>query len=331
MAVTLLHETGGADVDDLLRVLISILELSFPARIRCCYLGGSYGDGTAVASDHSANSSDVDLFVVFRSTIDGGEGETFQHIVGVCRLISPLSLDAHASCEDDLLGPLRPEATQVSFLNALIRVAGVPIYGDDIRAALPDVPFPRYVLDVIESGVFPIGIPRQPDAVAYPLPRPLTYPLAYPNLDGEFYGYDAVPARPDTPRGTRVLVSIAAWIATMVLALETGRYAGHKSQSIRLCKEYLPHDKRTRFAAAIVDTCKGEWGYALPDSREDRERLRVLCRDTLALENEYLALCRDYLLGQLRHGGDGERRQATRILRSVIFTDDEVRAALKAL
>jgi len=228
-----------------------------------------------------------------------------------------------------LRGPA-PESTQSSFLNALIKVAGVPVYGDDIRAALPDAPFPRYVLDVIESGVYALGIPRQRQALAYPLATPLTPPLAYPDPDGEFYGYDIVPARPDAHRGTRVLVSIAAWIATLILAIETGRYAGQKSQSIRLCKEYLPDDRRTRLAAAINDTCKGEWGYELPEGSEERARLRALCQDTLSLENEYLTLCRGYLLAQLERGGDGEKWQATRILQSVIYADDEGVSALTA-
>jgi len=207
----------------------------------------------------------------------------------------------------------------------------VPVYGDDIRAALPAVPFPRYVLDVIESGLFPIGVPRQRDSVAYPLPTPLAPPLTYPDPNGEFYGYDAVPARPAAPRGTRRLVSSATWIATLILAVETGRLAGQKSQSIQLCKEYIPDDRRTRLAATIFDTCKGEWGYALPTGAEERARLRGLCRDMLALENEYVTLCRGYVLAQLQGGGDDEKWQATRILRNVVYRDDEIVAALEAV
>jgi len=330
MNIELLHTTGIARVDNILRGLIGLFEASFPARVRCYYLGGSYSDGTAVGDDQSPNSSDVDLFVIFRDTVGEEEGAAFQRLVAACRLIGSTQIDAHAYSEDDLLRGPAPESTQSSFLNALIKVAGIPVYGDDIRAALPDAPFPRYVLDVIESGVYALGIPRQRHALAYPLGTSLTPPLAYPDPDGEFYGYDIVSARPDAPRGSRVLVSIAAWISTLILALETGRHAGQKSQSIRLCKEYLPDDRRTRLAAAINDTCKGEWGYELPEGSEDRARLRALCQDTLSLENEYLTLCRGYLLAQLERGGDGETWQAARILQSVSYANDEVVSALTA-
>lgn len=331
MDIAVSGATGIARIDDILRGLIDLFEASFPGRIRGYYLGGSYSDGTAAGADGSPNSSDIDLFVIFRATLADGEATTFERLVAACRLISPIQVDAHAYAEADLLRQPRPGVAQVAFTNVLLGGADAPLYGDDIRAALPAVPFPCYVLDVIESGVFPIGIPRQREAVAYPLPTPLMPPLTYPDPDGEFYGYDVVPARPDAPWGTRVLVSIAAWIATTILALETGRYATRKSQGIQLCKEYLPDDTRTRLAATIVDTCKGEWGYAFPEGAENRARLRDLCRDTLTLEDEYLTLCRAYVLARLRDGEDVERWQAARILRSVAYRDDEIAAALRAV
>lgn len=331
MKVELSTATGIERIDDLLRGLIGLFEVSFPARIRSYYLGGSYSDGTAVGDDRSPNSSDVDLFVIFRGTVKEVEYASFDRLVASCRLTSPIQVDAHAYSEDDLLQRPGKDATQSSFLNALIKVAGVLIYGDDLGVVLPAVPFTRYVLDVIESGVFHLGIPRQREDLAYPLREPLVPPLTYPDAAGEFYGYDVVPARPDAPPGTRVLVGITAWIATLILALETGRYAGQKSQSIQLCKAFLPNDKRTQLAAAINDTCKGAWGYGLPDDAEDRERLRGWCRDTLALENEYLRLCRRYVLAQLQQGSAEEKRQAAHILHSVIYWDNEMVTALKVL
>jgi hypothetical protein len=141
-------------LDDLLSHLITLFESSFPARIRSYYLGGSYSDGTAVGHDSSPNSSDVDLFVIFRGTVASDENATFERLVAECRRDLPIQIDAHAYSEDDLLGQPRKGATQTSFLNALIRVAGVLVYGEDLRTDLPPVPFSQYVLDVIESGVF---------------------------------------------------------------------------------------------------------------------------------------------------------------------------------
>ncbi len=330
MDIELQAATGTERLDDLLRGLIALFENTFPTRIRSYYLGGSYSDGTAVGHNQSPNSSDVDLFVIFRGTITEDEQASFQRLVAECRRDMPIQIDAHAYAEDDLLRKSGRDATQTSFLNALIRVAGVLIYGDDLSSDLPSVPFSRYVLDVIESGIFHIGIPRQREKLAYPLVTPLAPPLIYPDPSGEFYGYDEVPARPDAPRGTRVFVALTAWIATLILALETGQYAAQKSQSIQLCKKYLPTDPRTQLAATIMDFCKGTWGYALPDRAEDRERLRELCREALALENEYLRIVHDYVLAQLQRGEAQEKRQAMRILQSVVYQDDEMTAAINA-
>jgi hypothetical protein len=46
---------------------------------------------------------------------------------------SPLSIDAHAYSEDDLLHHPRLESTQTSSLNALIKVAGILIWGTDLN------------------------------------------------------------------------------------------------------------------------------------------------------------------------------------------------------
>lgn len=320
-----LHAITGIEyLDTLLVHLITLCEQSFPTRIRSYYLGGSNSDGTAVGHDQSPNSSDVDLFVIFCGTITEDESATFQRLVAQCQLTSPVQIDAHAYSEDDLLRKPRP---QTSFLNALIQGASMLLYGDDMCADLPPIQFSHYVLDVIESGVFHLSIPRQRESLAYPLVTPLVFPLTYPDPTGEFYGYDAVPARPEAPRGTRVLVALTAWIATLILALETGRSAGQKRQCIRLCKEHLSHDKRVQLAITIYDLCKGVWAYALPEHAEDHEHLRGLCRETLALENEYLRLTHDYILAQLRHGDMQGKQMASRILQSVFYQDNEMRAA----
>lgn len=329
--IVLRTTSGRESLDDLFRRLISRFELSFPGRIQSYYLGGSYSDGTAVGYDRSPNASDIDLFVIFHGTIAEDEYAAFQRLVEECRLISPIQVDAHAYAGEALLQHSASDTSQMSFLNALIRASSQLLYGEDIRAALPDVPFSRYVLDVIESGLFHVGISRQREQLSYPLPEPLVPPLLYPDISEPFYGYDDVPARPDAPRGTRVLVALTMWIATLILALETGRAAGQKSQSLQLCKTYLPDDQRIHLVAAIYDLCKGTWGYALPERASDREQLRALCHDVLALENEYLRLCRSYVLTQLQQGEAPSQRQAIRILENVIYPDDEMRTTLSAL
>jgi hypothetical protein len=303
-----------AAVDDTLLALIELLDVSLPGRIRACYLGGSYSDGSAVGQDRSPNSSDLDIYAVFQGTMSADELATFQRVLAACRLLSPVALDAQACSEDDLLRLPRPASKQSSFLNALIRSAGEPFFGDDVRAELPEVPSSRFILDVLESGIYHLGIPRQRSVLSYPLPSPLEPPLTYPDWDGGFYGYDVVPARPDAPHGTHMLVAIATWIGTLLLATETGRYATTKSRCAQWCREQLPDDERAQLVVTIYDNCKKEWAYRVPANERDRERLRTWCQRLLALENEYLLFCRQHVLGQLRIGGHLEQEQAARIL-----------------
>jgi hypothetical protein len=163
MPLALRNSTGNEPIDTLLRELLTQLELAFPTRVRSYYLGGSTSDGTAVGHDRSPNSSDIDLFVIIRGTI-AEEHAHFQNLVAQYQRTSPLQVDAHAYAEDDLLRPPRREATQTSFLSALIQVAGVLLYGEDLRAELPAVSFPRYVLDVICIRKIKLytGLPHEP-------------------------------------------------------------------------------------------------------------------------------------------------------------------------
>ncbi len=323
--------SGGTVIADVLREVVDSIEAAFPGRVRALYVGGSYSDGTAVAGGRSPNASDVDLYVVFRGTVTEAEAAGFGRLMAECQPLSAAMLDAQVYAEDDLLRPIGREPAQMAFLNALITHGAVLAYGEDLRAELPEVPFARYVLDVIESGVFHMGIPRQTEALDYPLMTPLVAPVGYPDAEGELFGYDVVPARPSAPRGTRVLVDIAVWMATLFVAIETGRYAVRKSQSVQLCRELRPQDDWARLAVAIFETCKRERGYAIPEGVEERAQLRDWCRDMLAVENQYLRVCRNYVVEQLRHGGDDARWQAARILRSVVYRDEEVAAALGTL
>jgi hypothetical protein len=325
MHIGLLAETGIEQIDSILRGLVGLFEVSFPGRIRGCFLTGSYSDGTAVDLGRTLHSSDIDLLVVFKDTVAEGEGESFRRIVQACRQISPTQLDVHAVDEDDLW-------QQPTLLTVLLKISSMPIYGEDIRAALPQMPLPNYILNLIDYGVYHMGIHRQGgQRITYPLTVPLSCPVAYPDPSGEFYGYDFTSASLGQRRGTRVLIVITCWIATTILALKTGRYAGRKSESIQLCKQYLSDDQRAQFAATLYDTCKGQWGYAIPENRQERAHLRGFCRDALALENDYLLLCRDYLLGRLRDGSDDEKMQAARTLQNVVYPGEEVASTLNAL
>jgi hypothetical protein len=69
----------------------------------------------------------------------------------------------------------------------------------------------------------------------------LTYPLAYPDQDGEFYGYErwGILMTQGFVPGTRTLVNSTTLSATTLLALITGHQIGTKNQSIWEYKQYI--------------------------------------------------------------------------------------------
>jgi hypothetical protein len=57
----------------------------------------------------------------------------------------------------------------------------------------------------------------------------------------------------------------------------------------------------------------------------------VVSANTGAKENDYLDLCHSYLLARLDQGEPQERRQARRLLQSIVTHDETVVAVLRVL
>ena len=60
VGLTLCATTGVAAVDQIIRGVIGLVELAFPARVRGYYIQGGYADGSAVPA------SDIDMRIVFK-------------------------------------------------------------------------------------------------------------------------------------------------------------------------------------------------------------------------------------------------------------------------
>ena len=328
--IELLESTGSEKVDLILQGIIGVLEVSFPGRIRCYYLGGSYSDGTGVDIGKTMNSSDLDFFAIFKDDFQEGEAEKFGQLVGACNQLSPIMLDAHPEAEYNLCC----EDKTPSILNIIIRDASLLLYGEDIRARIAPMPLDSYLCHVINHGFFHSGIARQSGKLAtFPLTMPLAYPLNYIDPKGEYYGYDYRPKRSNgefDPPGTRLLVAMALWPATIILGLKAGRYTGTKGGSVRLYQETI-NDVWTGLIEQIFNSCKIQWGYIAPSGAEDRQILRELCRKVLDLENYAFGLCKDYLLGVLEHKEDRHKLEALVCLQNMVYPGDEIVKALKQL
>src|SRR5688572_14651210 len=85
--IELRESTGHPQIDTILRGLIGIYQVVFPARLRCVYVVGSYRDGSAVPG------SDLDMGVVFTESLKEEELATFRRVNQSAALMSPVRLD----------------------------------------------------------------------------------------------------------------------------------------------------------------------------------------------------------------------------------------------
>lgn len=298
--------TGIDAIDRIIRGVVMAFAASLPERMRGAYLLGSYADGGAVAM------SDIDLLLLFSGALTEEERARAQSTAEACALLSPVRLDLIICDEASISGEVVP-----------LRYGGRLVAGEDTRAALPLPPLPIYTRETLGAArFFMTVILRGQDH--------LTYPLAYPEPDGEFFGYDTVRVPewypPGTERGVKELVTTATRMARALLALEAGRYCGSKGGSVAAYREAIGGEWGDLLADLYANG-KLRWGYSIPTPPDERRLLRDLCARMLAFEHHFLARYHTYLLELLRAGDAAEQAHARATLTLIHFPGAEPPAA----
>jgi predicted nucleotidyltransferase len=299
-SIHLLHSTGNAPIDNILRGLIGLFETVFPERIRGYYLLGSFADATALPD------SDIDLCVLFKDSFKDDEEARASALVEHCARISPVELDVAPIGEPI---PYRLRAVNVKLASRLL-------YGEDIRDTIPLPQIDAYARDALDLAFRLICRLRQN-------PPLLTVPLNYPDPAGEFYGYDRRQMRDaagDNVPSTKDLVVTVGLIATAIVAMQVGQYVGSKRDCIRLYESEIG-DAWTPLVTAVYEHCRDRWAYRIPEGTEERRRLRGLCQEALAFENQILALYRAHLVAEARHEDEARRGRAAQRLGEVLYPD----------
>ncbi len=303
--------TGVESVDRVLGGVVDLSDLAFPGRVEASYVIGSVAEGKAVwGRDRYDDLSDLDVCLVLRGHLTQRDVDDCERLAASCNAIGTVRLDLFALGADELLctGDMR------------IANAGRLIAGTDIKARLPHVPLGLFIQEAIDQSLFHLSLIRRERG-------PLSYPLCYPDPAGEFYGYDFQPRPPHGTSTMRLFVAVVCWAATVLVALRSGDAAASKAEAVALAQRHLG----ARWAALVDDiyaTCREAWGYHMPDEAADRRRLRTLCGETLAFENEQLSECRAYLLAQLRTSSAGGQIWTVQTLGRLRYHDTEITAAL---
>jgi len=313
--VSLLNSTGNQQIDDLLCGAIGVFESVFPRRIRGYYLVGSYRNGDAIPS------SDLDVMVVFGGKLGTEEEQICRKLSNYCSLISPIRLE-FLPCS---------EAQRFNGREHLLKCRSLLLLGEDIREAIAVQP-PQDALALFPDYFGSLKVIR----AFWAWPDILIYPVAYPDPDGEFYGYDLMGIKlttwpeDDYAPGTRTLVAHIACAATVMVRMRVSCHIGSKREAIEFYRRYIG-DEWTPLVEDVYAKCRGEWHYLIPEKPLERARLREFCKRTLAFENHVLAECRAYLHGKLRDDDEELVLLATELAGEAMFVDAETEAVLKLL
>jgi hypothetical protein len=296
--------------ENIVRRFLRIFATAFPDRLLSAYIEGSYADATSLAT------SDLDMTIIFRDTWLPGERARAEQIGDAQAQQSTVELDIVLMDEAETKRGVRPHLKLGSTLG----------WGHDLRDDMPLLPIEEWTRDRMHSSLWR-------SATLFGRPGVVTLPLTYPDPTAEFYGYTARTVRLADGRelpSTRDLIRLVGWAATALLAFYKGIYVARKRDCHRLYREHLG-DEWTELMEGIYDRCRGDWDYLIPEDPMDRAALQAICERTLAFENHFLGIYREYLLGELADPAAAHLSRLLGTLERVGFRDAAVMAALQRL
>lgn len=302
MNVALLRSTGRPRIDEILGGFIAALEAALPGRVRGISLSGSVANGTAVSG------SDVDGLILFKGTLDDDEAARFSQVARLCSRRSGLLLDFLPKGEDALVAQGELPAK---------RASRTLIYGEEPPIPVPAMPVEVYTHLMMRGSFQCLRHFRGS-------PETLSCPLAYPDPDGEFFGYEQRGLRDHGGwrlPGTRALANGLTLAASTLIGIRTGHGVVSRRESVSAYRERIG-DQWSDLLEEIYVRCRSSWDYRVPDDAEGRARLRRLCERVLPFENHYLQMCREHLKRQLAGDDSTLREQARESMRLLSFGGD---------
>src|SRR5215469_13494048 len=257
--------------------------------------------------------SDIDVYVLFKDAfVSEREAAQAEQLGRALAPLTPLRLDLHAESEQS-------QDSLPGFLRAAVKNTSVLLYGEDTREHMSLPGREEYTRDATEIALKFLLWLHQGENV--------TYPLAYPDPDGAFFGYDQLQFLSDSSDrakarpGIRLLVESACRMGTALLAFKTDCSVSTKRQSVQTYRERI-NDEWAPFLEAMFEKGKLCWSYNLPEQIEERAQLRGLCERMLPFENHYLRAHRAYLLAQLGSHNEAARQCAVQGLKQVKYPDE---------
>lgn len=310
--ISLIESTGLDQIDLILANVVYQLKLKLLACLRSCYLVGSYAVGEAVAT------SDLDVLVVYKGILSDIEKQKISEIQAECQQLRSIDIELKLMSETHLF----------STGSVRFHTDSLLLFGEDIRAAVPQKPVANHIRDSLyaQYNLF---------ARVRPQLQTLTVPLAHPDPQGQFYGYDRRSLRTIdgvSHPGIKDLALIVFGAAFALTLRKAGRYVGTGRKS-EIAFHYRKQigDEWTSLVEAIDQQCRQHWNYLIPENLEQQQQLRQLCKQTLNFENYFLEEYKTYLLFHLPQANSFVKIRYLQQLGKLIYYDRAIINLLERL
>ncbi|CAN5546377.1 hypothetical protein BH10CHL1_BH10CHL1_26300 [soil metagenome] len=308
---TLAFSTGHLLADQVLQEIVTLFERLFPNRVIAYYVEGSYADQTAIAT------SDLDLTLVFRATfVDANEQEQVHVVIAACKQRCALELDFTLFAEQQL----RQRADPIFMLGAQL------VYGRDLRATLPILSIETWACKRMHAAFWLM-------INVFQRPQPVRAPLMLPHPNDPFYGYAnrrlRLPDHTEIPT-TRNLMRVTGWIATARIAYQAHEYVIRKRDCVATYRALI-NDEWTGLLEQLEQRCRIAWGYRIPEQTSEQAELCTILVYTLAFENHFLGLYRQFVCAELWSAEPVAQKIALELLGRTLYADQMILSAIHSL
>ncbi|BCL84087.1 nucleotidyltransferase domain-containing protein [Ktedonobacteria bacterium brp13] len=302
--LTLTYTTGSKEFDEDIIAVITLFEAAFPEAIRAYYLEGSLANNTAVTT------SDIDLHIIYKEkTVH----ERVRQVVDACTKLSKRELDIS----------IQDEASLTQGVVPIVKASRL-LYGDDILAQVPLISIEQWTRDRMHACYWLLN-------TVFQRPRIVQWPITYPDLHGEFYGYDnrkVITTNGIERNSTRNLIRVTGWMATARIALEAQQYISNKYECYAVYRQLIG-DEWSSFIEETYALCRERWNYLVPDELSARVQLKSLCARALEWENHFLQVYKRFLLTELQDQDNPLLERILWIQENIPYDDQEIQATLQ--
>ena len=263
------------DIKSFLTGIFNSFTNTYPEQIVSYYLTGSRAAG------HESTTSDYDLTFVVKDKKDPERHITFEEFQNMQLTIADIRKTSKYPLDVTIIGEQNIKYGDVMACTK----QRVLLYGIDVLKTVKTLKGVKLQLIFSKVVLHNMKVLRGMDV--------LNYPLLYPNEQDEYYGYTKSGiwnADGSYREGLDVLVCLITVIASLRLSIFSDVQSTGKHYTATHYRRLLPNDIWTDLIEDVYNVCKVTYQSELPTDKVNMEKVKLLCKRTLEMENQFLQM-----------------------------------------